>query len=197
MSEKTTNQRNNHYIDELNHAWAHYRHLENGRTKYMNFFFTALFAVIGLYSAFVKIHQSNTVELELMTGFFLLIAFSIFTLYVFINISRIGWVLTGYSNVIKELRTKIHGSFPEKYTVRNYLPKSPKGIYSVQRSAEYLLKLSLILTLTLLISLIIFEWFSLSTANKVILIISTVFIGICDFYIILQEAKKKRLILKK
>jgi hypothetical protein len=63
MKDKTLN-KENVLLEEFHQSWEHYRHLENARTRYMNFFFTALFAVIGLYSAIIKIDQFKLVNLN-------------------------------------------------------------------------------------------------------------------------------------
>jgi hypothetical protein len=199
MTKEKQESKNAIYLEEFHQAWEHYRHLENARTKYMNFFFTALFAVIGLYSAIIKIDQFKLEEFELLIGFLLILVFTVFTLYVFINIIRIGWVLTGYSNVMRQLRINMYGekSIPEKISVRDYLPiESKHKVYSIQYSAETLLKFSLILMMILSITVVFFNWSILCWYSRIIIITSILFVLILEIIVIRKGLKKKQLVKK-
>jgi ABC-type multidrug transport system fused ATPase/permease subunit len=181
-------------IEEYHQTWEHYRHLENARTKYMNFFFTALFAVFGLYTALIKIDKFEIHEFELVIGIILLYIFSAFTLYVFINITRIGWVLTGYDNVMKELRKLLHDNeiLSQKISVRDYLPRESKyKVYSIQYSAETLLKISMMLMNLFIIVIFIIKWDTFITLHLLFLIASFILIFILEIFIIRKGSRRK------
>ncbi|MEM9649400.1 MAG: hypothetical protein AAF969_13050, partial [Bacteroidota bacterium] len=111
-------------LSEYNQAWEHYRHLENARTRYMNFFFTALFAIIGLYSTLLNIDEFKLGGLQVVLGIILLQIFLLFSLFIFVNITRIGRVLVGYNAVKKKLRKSlfVNTHVPKKISVRYHLP---------------------------------------------------------------------------
>ncbi len=199
MSTEKENLKNTIYLEEFHQAWEHYRHLENARTKYMNFFFTALFAIIGLYSAIIKIDQFKLEEIDLLIGFFLIIVFSVFTLYVLINVTRIGWIITGYSGVMNQLRINMYGekSIPEKISVRDYLPfESSHKIYSIQYSAETLLKSSLLLMTLLALSIIVFDWSFFCWHNRLLVITCLILVLIFEI-VVIQKGRKKKLLIRK
>ena len=84
------------FVEEYRQAWDHFRHMENARTNYINFYFTALFAIFGLYTAIITLDLLKVGDIQILIGINLLNIFSVFTLYIYINIVRIGWVLNGY-----------------------------------------------------------------------------------------------------
>jgi len=135
-------------LAEYSQAWQHYRHLEDARTKYMNFFFTALFAIIGLYSALLNL-KVEIGELQTIIGIVLILMFMMFTLYIYINITRIGKVLKGYNKVKGTLRELLFDETgtPKGISVGEHLSKrKKKKIFSVQSSAQMMLILSLLFT---------------------------------------------------
>jgi len=136
-------------LSEYSQAWEHYRHLENSRTRYMNFFFTALFAIIGLYSTLLNLKKIEIGELQIILGIALLQIFILFSLFIFINITRIGRVLQGYNGVKNRIREMLFekSGVPDGISVHNYLGKKFKyKIFSVQTSSKTMLALSILFT---------------------------------------------------
>ena len=132
-------------LEEFRNSFQHYRHLENTRSKYMNFFFSILFSILGVYTAIFNLSDSQISEkkiiISLIVGFLLIL----FTLYILINITRIGQVLYAYEQILYNLRLLLYeGNIPEKLIVRNFLKKDRKGYFvRIQNSAEVLLKLTI------------------------------------------------------
>lgn len=186
-------------IEEYKQAWDHFRHMENARTNYINFYFTALFAIFGLYSALLTLDLLKVGEIHIMMGISLLNIFSIFTLYIYINIVRIGWVLNGYSNVIRELRKLMHSdTFLQKnISVRDYLPSGQKkNFFSIQYSAQILLQsFMVIVNILILISIVIYME-KLVVWKLILLLILWIAILAIEVLSIIN-AKKYQLLLKK
>jgi hypothetical protein len=179
-------------LQEFNQAWDHYRHLENVRTKYMNFFFTAVFAVFGLYTALFKVDQFNLDDFDLIIVLVLINTFSIFTLFVFINITRIGNVLDGYSNIIKRLRVLLYGKkklIPEKISVREHLADKKTKFQSVQYSAETILKFSMFLMNLLSLIIITYNYNSFSKTIFIVVLILQLILFISEIIVIRKSSK--------
>lgn len=177
-------------IEQYRQSWEHYRHLENSRSQYMNFFFTALFASFGVYAAFINIEQWNFDGKELSVGVLLLFLFSVFTLYIYINIVRTGWVLDGYSKVMKDIKTKLFNNNPDyvNISVRNYLPKESKyKIFSVQFSAIFLLKVSMFTSNIVSALSIGFYWKSAGTLVTVLFSVALLLIITSEIYTLRQS----------
>ncbi|MDY0279166.1 MAG: hypothetical protein RBR35_01235 [Salinivirgaceae bacterium] len=148
-------------IELYRQAWEHYRHIENSRSQYMNFFFTALFAFSGVILAFNNIEKIDFKGKEISYGVLLLYLFNVFTLYIYINIVRIGWVLDGYTKVMNDIKAKLFNNNSDyvNISVRNYLPKESKyKIFSVHFSAMLLLKATMFATNIFSVLGIGFSW---------------------------------------
>jgi len=160
MKQIKENNQDELYVEEYRQAWDHFRHMENARTNYINFYFTALFAIFGLYTAIITLDLLKVGDIQIMIGINLLNIFSVFTLYIYINIVRIGWVLNGYSCVIRELRKLLYKSelMPKNISIRDYLPTEVKQkAFSIQYSAQILLKtFMLIINILIAISILIY-----------------------------------------
>jgi hypothetical protein len=195
-------------IEEYHQLREHFRHLENTRTKYMNFFFASLFAVFGLYAALIKIDKWEIHEFELGIGLFLFYMFSVFTLYIYTNITRIGSALAVYHKVTDEVRKKLFDDellqeiSTDKYlskerSINKYrikVPEDPKiKVYSIHDSAKTLLEISMVL-INLLIAviffIIVFRWFCI-----LYLLLSirffTLFL-ILQIYMVMKVIKEKK-----
>lgn len=178
MGDKKEKKRKEHsqevLLSEYSQAWEHYRHLENTRIRYMNFFFTALFAIIGLYSTLLDLRQTDIGELQIILGIVLLQIFILFSLFIFINITRIGRVLNGYNGVKGRLRQLLFdNSFvPEGISVHDYLGKRYSfKIFSVQTSSRVMLILSILFTNVFSCISFWSNWDAISQAYKWTLIV--------------------------
>ena len=180
-------------MKEYNEVWQHYRHLENARTKYMNFFFTALFAVFSFFTALIRLDKFETSNQELTLWMILLYIFSAFTLYIFINIVKIGWVLDGYNRIQREIRQLfLDTKTINKISVTNYLPKNSKKIFRLQYSAELFLKICLLVLNFIIIISFISNLCVFSLIQIVLLLLCFLFLLFGETYTILKTKKRKR-----
>ncbi len=171
---KETN--NTIHLEELRQVWNHYRHLDNMRVKFMNFFFTVLFAVIGLYSAIIKISSDESEIFKSLVGFTLIWFLNILTVYILLNLQKIGSLLKGYTKVIgrfRELLYRGEKKIPSNTSVEEYLTSKPK---SIQNLSENLLKFFFLITIILLISILIFNWSIFGWTIKILMIVFIVIV---------------------
>ena len=178
-------------MEEYSQAWQHYRHLENARTKYMNFFFTALFAIIGLYSALLNL-KVEIGKIQTVIGIVLILMFMMFTLYIYINVTRIGKVLKGYNGVKGRLRNLLFTKtgVPMGISVTHYLPKKKKKkIFSVQSSAQTMLLISLFFTNIFSVISISNNWNELSIKYLVTLLLILFVVLLFEIVVIIRNFK--------
>ena len=152
---------------ELDQAWNHYRHLEDIRTKYLNFFFTIFLASIGFVLTLFK-DVASSVSLDLVWGisiFFLILYF--ISQIIFASIVRIGYVLAVYDNVMKNTRIHFHGlgsQALEIWDIRSQIPQAVnRGIFSIQKSSQILV---ITLSSTLIIAELYISYYLSSQLNK-------------------------------
>ena len=145
-------------VQEYNHTWIHYRHLEETRVKYINFLFTIFFASITAYGAIFKLSESRGVMLIL--GFVFLFLLSALTLYLFIAVTRIGLVLASYDKCMGDLREVMFADCPAPESIykRRILPRDKKHVFSVQRSSQRLMGIAMIVIDAVLLALLIVDW---------------------------------------
>jgi len=53
--------------EEFNQAWSHYRHLENGRNKYVGFSFTLILGTVGFIAAILNQYDGLRINSEWIT----------------------------------------------------------------------------------------------------------------------------------
>jgi drug/metabolite transporter superfamily protein YnfA len=195
MEEKKENNHSQEVLlSEYSQAWEHYRHLENSRTRYMNFFFTALFAIIGLYSTLLNLKKIEIGEIQVILGITLLQIFILFSLFIFINITRIGWVLKGYNGVKGHLRgmlfEKTH--VPDGISVHNYLGKKFKfKIFSVQTSSKTMLILSILFTNAFSIISFKSNWNEITQSYRATLIVLFVVVLLIELIVLIRLIQKR------
>jgi len=129
---------------ELVQTWNHYRHLEESRAKYLNFFYTLMAASVGFTLTQIRlgVQENPTPLLIATTSAFILILFLVFLLLL-TSVVRIGYVLGAYEAVMKgthEYFFRFDSSALELWAIREYIPSAVcKGIFSIQTSSTYLL----------------------------------------------------------
>lgn len=153
------------FTSELNQAWDHYRHLEETRTKFLNFFFTMFLGSVGfLITLFNQYGSENTYKFYLSLSLFVSLIF-IISIIIFSTITRIGYVLKAYELIFKKTREHYYGKESgalKLWSIRKNIPKSvSKGLFSVQNSSKFLLVIfCFVLTLIqLLLMVLIFNHF--------------------------------------
>jgi hypothetical protein len=94
---------------------------------------------------------------------------------------------------MKQLRILLYGeeSIPSNISVRNYLPNESKHkVYSIQYSAETMLKISLGLMNILTITAIILDWSIFCKFNKILILAVLVLLIALEIIIIWKGVKK-------
>jgi hypothetical protein len=130
------------FRSELDQAWSHYRHLEETRTKYLNFFFTIFLASIGFILTLITGLKSS-ISIDLYFGFAVFIlALFLFSVILLASIVRLGYVLSSYELVMSETRKYFHGidsPVLEIWNIRKNIPESVnRGVFSIQKSSRLL-----------------------------------------------------------
>ena len=162
---------------ELDQAWSHYRHLEETRGKYLNFFFTIFLASIGFMLTLAKDFDVK-VTVETYFGFAVFV-FSLFLISAILlaAIVRIGYVLSSYENIMKETRKYFHGeSSPvlDVWDIRKGIPSSVnKGVFSIQKSSRALV-MCVCLMLSILQMGVVREMYSMTMTLKSGYVVATI-----------------------
>ncbi|NKI30586.1 hypothetical protein [Croceivirga thetidis] len=198
MGKKKEKKNDTHDINvllaEYSQAWSHYRHLENTRIRYMNFFFTALFAIIGLYSTLLNLKKVEIGELQVILGMILLQIFILFTLFILINVTRIGRVLKGYQGVKGNLRQLLfsQSSVPNGVSVGEHIkgPKSSK-LFSVQKSSRFMLLLTIIFANAFSILLLFTSYYDIALPYRILLLSLFAIVILLQIFVIIIKLKDR------
>lgn len=157
--------------NEFQQAWEHYRHLENARATYMQFFYTVIFAAFGFL---ITLHEQFK-ELSSVGLAALLVALSVFSTYIYLNVSKIKYVREHYMNTVNEIRKIMYSDYESRIRLfdfrlaNNGTSTSPLG--SIQQSTELILIISmLVLDLAVLYSIYLGELCPSLTFTIVLLI---------------------------
>lgn len=125
---------------EFSEAWAHYRHLEASRSKYLGFFFTVLIATSGFVLTIFK-DFGDSQEPWVYFGLISLVwIVSILSFFIFTTIKKSGFVLKHYEDVMKEVRhlsydQAIHIDALMNVREKNH-PVMKMALFSTQQTAE-------------------------------------------------------------
>lgn len=178
-------------LKEYGEVWAHYRHLEVARSTYMNFFFAALFVVFGFFSTILDLQWVMSVN-NYLTYLAVLFIFSMFTLYIFINVCRIGWVLEGYGKIMGVLKSKLFSQDTiNRISIYQYLPSIMGKLFSIQKSSLFLLISTMASLNALVICTMILNWNTLSTVSSIILLIVYLILMAIKWKIVINGKRAK------
>ena len=129
------------FKSEMDQAWNHYRHLEETRTKYLNFFFTIFLASIGFALTTIKTNSNLSIDQYFGYAVFVFVLF-LFSIILLASIVRLGYVLSSYELVMKETRKYFYGhdsTVIEVWNIRKNIPSSVnRGLFSIQKSSRLL-----------------------------------------------------------
>lgn len=141
----------NHYLEhEIDHAWTHYRHLEEMRYKYLSVVVTLLTASVAAFTAGVTAKGEHLFPEKGPPTTPIVAGMSCFLFLLFIwsglfltAIIRIGFVLKAYEDVMIATREHFCGfksNAYELWDVRGRIPTPIKGkFFSLQENAVVLL----------------------------------------------------------
>ena len=90
-------------IGEYQQAWDHYRHIENARTQYLGFFFTASLGGVAL-AAPILAANAGRLDIQLVSLGSFTAVFEVFALFVLMSVSRFGVVLLRYDIAMTRIR---------------------------------------------------------------------------------------------
>jgi|GEM_PF-5377526 len=184
-------------LKEFDQAWNHYRHIEDQRSKTMNYFYTI---VLGITVLFVNYFKDKNLQLSYVAcigiSMLLLLVF-IYTFFAYTSVRKASKVLNHYENVmeiIRKLYYKDERSLKLLY-VRKTLRKSKiSKLFSVQSTSESTLlgTMLVILIIEILIYMFFFQITNSSTQLKNFLFLNFIIIAMI-FVIIIHDlfGKKK------
>lgn len=96
---------------EWDETWAHARHLESARMRYLGFLFTATFAVIAVVA-----NGAERLAVESTTFAFLfggmVLALALLSLFVLLTVERLNLIYRMYNEAIFEMRRRCAKTFP-------------------------------------------------------------------------------------
>ncbi len=145
-----------HLTREWEQAWNHYRHLESGRVQYLGFFFTAVVASVGLTVGFLKDVKPQE-QAAVLFGLYILSEFLfLITIGLFTAIKKTGCVLARYDIIMNSVRKDSGFESSEKYPFNLSDMKDYRadifdlGVFSVQKSAEFILGVSTVILFLIL-----------------------------------------------
>ncbi len=147
-------------MSELDQAWAHYRHLEETRTKYLNFFFTILLGSAAFWGTVLR--RENLEPNAVIFGFYVY-AFFLFVVIavIYAAIKKIGVTRDQYEDIIHITHEYLFKGNKGAVGLYKITEKHPgMKMYSVQRSAECL-------SLLCCLALVGIEWYGLYWCDKV------------------------------
>jgi hypothetical protein len=94
-------------MEDFKEAWAHYRHLENSRTEYLKFFFTAVLGSLGLIAAISKDRPFDShwwfLGLSLLNA-----TLFVLTAFMYLTVRKFGAVLHHYTVLGREFRAMFY-----------------------------------------------------------------------------------------
>lgn len=168
-------------LAEFHEAWEHYRHLENGRAKYLGFFFTILFAIVGFIVSIInKEGGIKEIEHTIWFGLILLVwVLNVLTTFIYTTVKKVKAVLLHYEGVWTIIRKLIY-SEPEfnwfgrnlhvresKIKLRRYKP------FSFQNTAEWTLAGTAIILDIILIRVVVSRKVVINLLNWELIILSS------------------------
>jgi hypothetical protein len=141
-------------MSELDQAWAHYRHLEETRTKYLNFFFTILLGSAAFWGTVLR--RENLEPNAVIFGFYVY-AFFLFVVIavIYAAINKIGVTRDQYEGIMHtthECLFRANEGAVGLYKITEKHPGMKIKMYSVQLSAEWL-------SLVCCVALLGIEWY--------------------------------------
>jgi hypothetical protein len=89
---------------EFSEAWAHYRHLEVSRSKYLGFFFTVILATSGFVITIFKEFSSSQEPWVYFGLLSLSWVVAVLSFFIFTTIKKAGFVLRHYEDVMRRVR---------------------------------------------------------------------------------------------
>ena len=149
-------------LAEFAEAWSHYRHIESTRQKYLTLFFGFLAGISGLITTLAsKVDIKNILSVAGLAS--LLWTFSVFSGLLFANTRKMGRVLRGYENTMKEVREIAYGEQYESYISRLSVrstgdPVMRMNIYRLQVVSEVVFAASALFFAGTLIFLTVLTW---------------------------------------
>ncbi|GEO09494.1 hypothetical protein [Segetibacter aerophilus] len=180
--------------EEFRQAWTHYRHLEEGRVKAMNFFYTVLFVVVGLSLTVIKDFDKRYLTWVLLGIFVLFFCLNIFSLYIYLNIKKTGFVLRHYEDVMRRVRIMMYDNsytYDSLFNIRDRQHNVLKlKVFSAQYSAEYILILFMYLIDMIILGLVLKYYPSLGFLFLLSIISILAFLFITKTVLIYKGSKK-------
>jgi hypothetical protein len=146
------NQTEAYLLSEATQAWTHYRHMEETRTKYLSFFATVILTSAGFLVTILKdIDKFEPVQLIASMSVFGFLL-SIFSFFIWANISRVGYILTAYEVILTETRKYMLGAQSTGFSLWNIRTRIPPtvstGVFSIQSAARQIVFIVCLLLLS-------------------------------------------------
>lgn len=109
---------------EWDETWAHARHLESARMRYLGFLFTATFAVIAVVAnGAERLPIEGTTFASLFGG--MVLALALLALFVQLTVERLNLIYRMYNTAIFKMRRRCADSFPDSAGTRLWGDESP------------------------------------------------------------------------
>jgi NADH:ubiquinone oxidoreductase subunit 3 (subunit A) len=124
-------------IEEFKESYAHYRHLEQERSRHLAFFFTLVAGLLGILGILLKDGKPVT-DWFLFVGCLNVIFLQVLTIVIFAAIRRIGDAREAHREQMSYLRGKMSS---DKYIAQLWRAFLNKRYLSVHRAAEITLLL--------------------------------------------------------
>jgi hypothetical protein len=131
------------FRDQMDEAWSHYRHCEQMRTQYLNFFFTVFMGASAFIITLCKTDSGKDVPAQTLFAVALLIpVLFCFSVIIFVSTIRVGYVLDHYIRIMQETRLYFFGedTYAAHVWQRDRVAPAPvrEGLFRLQVSARLL-----------------------------------------------------------
>jgi heme/copper-type cytochrome/quinol oxidase subunit 4 len=127
-------------IEEYKESWAHYRHMEIMRQQFLGYYFAIFVGVLSFLIAIYKESSWTDSKIVIIGIFTLGLVLYMISISLYINLRKIGIVLSHYEYVIRLFRIqfyKTNSELIEKLDIRKNKP-SIINVFSIQTISEYI-----------------------------------------------------------
>lgn len=120
MNENDNENKLNFLKEEFNQAWAHYRHVENGRDAYLRFGLTLMLGTVGYLGAIARVFDPSTDSYWwIVAGIFVFTTIvAVILMSWLVAVVDSGLIMKHYKNVWKWVRSEIYLAQSEEITKR-------------------------------------------------------------------------------